>query len=130
MKVHHIGYAVKSIESAKEKFLELGYMEEGETIQDTIRNVSILFLTNGSNRVELVAPLQGNTPIDMVLKKNGPYPYHICYIAEHYEQEIAKLSSGWMLIEPLKEAPALNGKRVAFWFHKDIGLLEIMEEKA
>lgn len=72
MKIHHIGYAVKSIEKSRKDFQALGYREEGNLVFDQKRNVAILFLTNGSVRVELVEA--GNpaepSPVDNWLKNS------------------------------------------------------------
>lgn len=134
MKVHHIGYAVKDICNAKKKFERLGFREEQSTVIDSLRNIEILFMVNEQERVELIAALEkvgggGKTPVDTVLKKNGPCPYHICYITEKIDEEINYMrKEGYLIIEQPKPAPALSNRRVAFLYHKDIGLIELMEE--
>ena len=46
MKVHHIGYLVKSIKRSIEKFEKLGYKIETEIISDSVRKIDICFLLN------------------------------------------------------------------------------------
>ena len=128
MKVHHIGYAVKNMSQAKEKFLQLGYQEEQAAMCDEIRNVEILFLKNGELRVELIAPLEGKTPVDTILKKNGSIPYHICYVTEDLDKELNCLEREWRVVEQPMPAPALFHKRVAFLYNKEVGLIELLEE--
>lgn len=54
MKLHHIGVAVESIAKSLKEYSYLGYQKEGEVTWDKARNINILFITNGSSRLELV----------------------------------------------------------------------------
>lgn len=76
--MHHIGYAVRSIEKAVEGFRALGYVEEGKPVLDKERNVSILFMANGGYRIELVEAGDPTmpSPVDSWLKnqKGGASP--------------------------------------------------------
>ena len=42
MKIHHVGYLVKSIKKAVEDFKLLGYKEYGSVTYDPIRDIDIL----------------------------------------------------------------------------------------
>lgn len=127
MKVHHIGYAVKNLEKSISVFEALGYTA-GEITEDTGRRVRISFLKNGSDCVELVAPLGDETPVDGVLKSIGPTPYHICYQVPNMENAIAELQQErWIVTKQPEPAPAIDGARVAFLYHRWIGMIEIVE---
>jgi len=56
MKIHHIGYLVKSMEKAQKTFTELGYRIEQETVYDDYRQIDICFLEKDGYRIELVCP--------------------------------------------------------------------------
>ncbi|HAM16454.1 MAG TPA: lactoylglutathione lyase [Eggerthellaceae bacterium] len=128
MKVHHIGYAVADIDKAKAAFSRMGY-DCGPTIDDDLRKVRIVILRNGNERVELVAPNGNGNPVEGVLGKMGATPYHICYEVEDLEAAISELQSirGWMLTKPPAPAPAIEGRRVAFMYQKDVGTFELVE---
>ena len=129
MRVDHIGYAVKNIDKAKKSMEALGYTFK-PTIEDTDRNIFIAFGSLDGYCIELVAPFFGGgvSPIDSVLSKNGPTPYHICYISDDIERDIEKLTaSGFKVSLPLTPAIAFNNKRVAFLYALSIGLIEIVE---
>ncbi len=129
MKVHHIGYAVKKIEKAAEVFKSLGYTC-GEVKEDTLRSIKIMFAENGTERVELVAPIGSDTPVSGILKGSGPAPYHICYEVGDIEKSIEELSAdGWMLVHAPLEAPAIGGAPVAFLYNRHIGMIELVEIK-
>lgn len=129
MKIHHIGYAVKKIEDSINEFKKLGYGTIGNKITDNLRNVIIQFIKNGDYLIELVAPLNKESPVTNLLKKQGNSPYHVCYITNNLEKKISDLgNSGFVVISDLLKAPAINNKKVIFLYKKEIGLLELVEE--
>lgn len=129
MQVDHIGYAVKKMDKAIESFSKLGYVFE-EIFTDEKRGIYICFGNNDSFRIELIAPIPGmESPADGWLKKNGPSPYHICYKSKNLDEEIEGLSKQrFTLVIPPDTAIAFGGKRVAFLYNLQQGLLEIVEE--
>lgn len=129
MKIHHIGYAVKNIDQAIYKFEELGYKKTGEKAIDSERNIIIQFVENNGYRIELITSMSKDSSVYNLLKKFGNTPYHICYETEKIENKINELKNeGYILIEDLEEAPAINHRRVAFLFHKNMGVIEIVEK--
>jgi len=129
MKVHHIGYAVINMVDALEQFKKLGF-EEGAIIYDESRNINICFIKNGENCVELIEIYDKNkkAPIDFVLKKNGSFPYHICYETEDIYKKIDEMKSdGWCLVDDVAPAIAIKNKKVAFLFNSKIGLVELLQ---
>ncbi len=128
MKVHHIGYLVKSLSGAREEFLKLGYMGD-EVTRDDYRGIDICFMDNGGCRVELISPFRDDSMVSGLIKKYKNSPYHICYITENLEQEIDNLTAdGYVQMGEAKEAPAIDGRRVVFLMNSEIGIIEIVEE--
>lgn len=132
MQVHHIGYAVKSVEKSIEQFVRMGYRRSSEICDDTIRNVKIVFMKHiyTGEVMELVAPLSENNPVSGQLQKmrGMASPYHICYEVDHLEDVIRWLKSRkYIVVDPPMTAPAIQGKRVAFLIHKDAGMVELVE---
>ena len=129
MKVHHVGYAVKSIEDARKEFELLGFRCESETVLDNVRKVRILFMTNDTCRIELIEPNESGNPIESILKKVGSSPYHICYESEDIENDARLLKEkGFRVISDVSQAPALGNKNVCFLYSKDIGIIELVQE--
>jgi len=129
MKVHHVGYAVKSIEDARKEFELLGFRCESETVLDNVRKVRILFMTNDTCRIELIEPNENGSRIDNILKKGGSSPYQICYESEDIENDTKLLKqSGFTTISNISPAPALENKKVCFLYSKDVGIIELVEE--
>jgi methylmalonyl-CoA/ethylmalonyl-CoA epimerase len=133
MKIHHIGYAVKDIDKAINEFRELGYCLKGNIIKDEKRNVLIQFMENNGYKVEFISPyiLENKSPVDQILKKNGgAIPYHLCYVVEDISIKIKKLQSkGYILIEEENEAKAIDYRKVAFLYNRNIGVIELVEKE-
>ncbi len=128
LKIDHIGYAVSDIERSRDLFLKLGYEKLSDIIIDTSRGVKLLFINNGGIKVELISPIDDKSPVYAYLKKNGNTPYHICYLVRDINETIFILKKlKFKLIEKPKSAIAFNNKKVAFLYHIDYGVLELVE---
>ena len=129
MKIHHIGYFVKSIEKGTKTFLDMGYEIEQECVHDEYRGIDIVFLVKDGYRVELVSPYTKDSVVYELRKKMGNSPYHICYEVENLESEIERLSEQRFVVtqEP-HEAVAIDGHRVCFLVHGQIGIIELVEQ--
>lgn len=133
MKIHHIGYAVKDLKVAAVVFEQLGFTP-GEIVRDSGRNIRICFMSNSEQAppegcVELIAPDGPSNPVDGILKKAGPGPYHICYETSDMNTAISMLTKNrlFTLIQPPASAPAINGSLVAFLWNRTVGLIELVE---
>lgn len=126
MEVHHIGYAVSDMESSIEQLRVLGYTV-GDVIIDDHRSVYIAFAHQGTYCVELISPNADDSPVSKILQKNGPTPYHICYLVDDMEQSLALLKTKkWVVVVPPAVAIAFNGRHVAFLYNRYLGLIELL----
>ena len=130
-KVVHIGYACSDIVKVIEKYKFLGYKVTSDIIDDKERNVKLVFMTNGCINIEFVQPLDAKSPLYSALKnmKNSSHPYHICYEVENLENAISELQQNKFVLAK-KEQPAIafNNRKVVFLFHKEVGLIELLEK--
>lgn len=129
MRINHIGYAVQDIKEAAKKFMMLGYTASDGIIEDVARQVHIQFFEDPSGmKIELVAPSHSGCPVGAWLAKNGNSTYHLCYECQNLEETIERLSNvGFLTVHAPAAAPALAGKRVAFLYSLQTGLLELVE---
>lgn len=131
LRFHHIGMAVKSIEATSALYVQAGYTRTSITY-DSVQNVNICWLSKTDMpMIELLAPVDDNSPVCMTLKKNGVSPYHICYEVEDMSEAITELRKmKYVLVSNLVEAPAIQNSKVCFMHHKQIGLIELVESPA
>jgi len=130
LEFHHIGVGTKRFDEAIARYQSLGY-ELFVKLDDPGINVRVAFLRRGSDPlIEILAPLLEGGPLDALLKRGAvPGPYHTCYAV----QSIANASEflrerGFMPITPPLPALAFAGRLVAFFYERDIGLLELVEQ--
>ena len=126
MKIHHVGYLVRKMDRALDKFQELGYTLEEEPLPDGYRDADIAFLLNDGYRIELVCPHK-TSDVYPLLKKFGNAPYHICYETENLESEEARLKDmGYTVFIPRQPAPAIGDDiEVIFLIHSQMGMVEL-----
>ncbi len=129
MKVHHIGYFVKNIEKGKQTFLNLGYEVEQDVVRDEYRGIDIVFLTKDGYRVELVSPYTKDSVVYDLRKKMGNSPYHICYEVANLDESMeALMQQRFVVSQEPHEAVAIDGRRVCFMVHGQMGIIELVEQ--
>lgn len=126
---HHFGVACRDIDKTAEAYSELGY-SKGETVFDPLQNINICFLTHTAMPlVELLSPVDENSPVVQILDKNGVTPYHTCYAVENLEDAIKVFKRRrYVIVSKPKEACAIENRRVAFLYNADMGLIELVEK--
>lgn len=129
LKVHHIGYAVPSIEQSLPELETLGWSVCSDITEDALRKVRIQFIRLGDEVVELVAPLTEDSPIRKTLQKGGGTPYHICYEVDSLEDAEAELKAKrFIVFKKPAPAPAIGMRRVEWFYSKNGGILELVEK--
>lgn len=128
---HHIGVAVKSIEDTAAVYVAGGYKQSVTTF-DPIQNVNICWLEKKDMPlVELLEPVDDTSPVNKILEKNGVIPYHTCYIVDNLEKATVELRKmRYVQVSKPTVAVAINNCRVAFYFNKNVGVIELVEAPA
>ncbi len=132
MNVHHVGIAVRDIHAAKKKYELLGYRMEQDMIWDEKRNIRIVFMENGGNRIELIEaadPEQSCAVTGFLAGTKKNVMYHICFETQDIGCEIERLlnARGGVLLEKPDTAPACGNRRVAFLYFAETGIVELLE---
>ena len=129
LRFHHIGIACHDIEVTKGFYVAQGYVAS-ETVDDARQHVRICFLTkSGMPQLELVAPLDGVSPVLRTLETSGVAPYHICYEVDDIAAAIKELKAlHFVLVSRPVAACAIDDRRVCFLYSKDAGLIELVEK--
>lgn len=125
---HHIGIACRDIEKSRAFYLAMGY-EPSPVVDDPLQHVRVCFLEKqGAPRLELLEPLDSDSPVSRTLNTSGVTPYHLCYEVQDIAAAIASLrKQRFLLVNGPVPACAMDGKAVAFLFQKDTGLIELVE---
>jgi methylmalonyl-CoA epimerase len=128
--IAHIGIAVESVEAAARFYRDvLGVAVRGPELADGAR---ILHVDFAGSEVELLEPLEPDSPIGRFLARRGPGIHHLCYrVADLDAALAAATAAGYTLIDA---APRLGagGCRVAFLHPKSTDgiLIELTDQGA
>ncbi|MFA6700448.1 MAG: VOC family protein [Thiomicrospira sp.] len=97
--------------------------------QNRAQDVLFAFVDLGAGGVvEVLAPLSEQSPIYSHLAQGGG-TYHVCYAVENLAQAITTATQdfGARLVKPAQADDAFYGRQVAFLFHPNHGLFELVE---
>lgn len=133
MKIDHIGIATKDLANSIKEYENLGFSKDSDLIFDEYRNINIQFMKNESYRIELieVAEKDVKSPIDNIMAKTEhSLMYHICYIVDNLLNKIEILKKKkYVLLTKEHDAIAFENRKVCFLYNKNIGIIELVEEK-
>ena len=129
MKIDHIGIAVKSLAAAVKVYEEtIGLKVSGyETVED--QGVNLAMIPVGDSRLELLEPLNADSPIEKFMAKRGEGIHHIAITVDNIEEALARFkAAGARLIDQTPRRGAHNTK-IAFIHPSNMHgvLLELVE---
>ena len=132
MKLHHIGIVVPKI---KESIGEITNFIKFETISTTIpvqsQKVNICFLKIGTPFLELIEPVEKDSPV-YDFAKNGGGIHHICFEVNNIYDQLASMEKkgATVLVRPVI---GFDNRLIAFVDLKmkntKCGLIELLESK-
>lgn len=129
MHIDHIGYLVQDIERAIKDFIDEGYEIDYPKYKDEYFDQTVIFIKNGSLRIELISPNSEKAAAAPVLKKRGAGPYHICYQTDSFDEDFQLFRNKRYIptMEPvIAQTGPLAGKKLAFLMRRDIGIVELV----
>lgn len=131
MRLHHIGYAVASIQEYFTDVLSplFGVTELGRIYEDPVQRVRVAFATlPPGTLIELVEPLHEDSPVRQFIGSARGGLYHLCYEVDDLETTIARFRRKHCV--PLARAvpaAAFNGRRIVFMMTPQRDLVEFVE---
>jgi methylmalonyl-CoA epimerase len=112
--IHHVGVAVEDLDAAVQTYERLfgGRLEHRERVAD--QGVEAASMRIGAGRVELLAALDGDTPVGRFLAKRGEGMHHIAYEVEDVEAALARLAEEGAELIDSRPRRGMFGLEVAF----------------
>jgi methylmalonyl-CoA/ethylmalonyl-CoA epimerase len=133
MKIHHIGIACNNIQKSLRGYENLGFIVTKQLISDYSRNLDYIFIKNDDCLLELISKTNRSqkSDIDKFLqssKTGSDLIYHICYECNNIYEKIDQLKAkDYKLLKQPLIAPACDNRLVAFLFHTDCGIVELIQ---
>jgi methylmalonyl-CoA/ethylmalonyl-CoA epimerase len=128
MDIHHLGWAVRSIEANRRHFeVELGLPAEAEELAPGLR---LAFFRAGSSLIELLEPLDQDSDIASFLHRRGEGLHHVAYRVPDVQAALDGAVQRGLV--PLDAAPRPGSRRTTIAFvdpqRSDGALIEFVQE--
>ncbi len=130
MRLHHTGIVVSDLRSYGAAYAAgLGLSAKSEVFHDPIQKVRVQFWGGGEaeSLIELIEPAGEDSPVWRSCKKGGGLD-HLCYETTDIERTVEEsLGKGGALVREIAPAVAFGGRRIAFVYFLELGLIEFLE---
>ncbi len=131
--LYHVAIAVKNLSEVEEVYkTALGlHVEHREVVEDQGVKTSMLVPDGGGTAIELLEPLDENSPISKFLEKRGEGIHHICFKVDDIEAVLERLKKQGVRLIDESPRPGAYNSRVAFIHPKAMNgvLVELAEVK-
>ena len=133
IRLHHVGYVVRSIKETADRFAQsVAASWDEKIIQDPLQDAKVAFLAGVAQEfplVELVEPASEGSPVANFLKRGGGL-HHLCYEVESLDKQLEfSRTIGGIIVRPPLPAVAFDGRRIAWVYTKDGLLLEFLDAR-
>jgi methylmalonyl-CoA epimerase len=128
-RVDHIGVAVEDLDAAIALHEEAYGMAVAHREVVEAQGVEAVLLDVGENHVELLRPLDGETPVGRFLSKRGPGLHHVAYQVSDVQATLDTLRDRGLRLIDETPRTGIRGSRVAFLHPESSGgvLTEIVQ---
>lgn len=98
--LHHVGIAVADLDAAVARWCSLLGAEVEAEEEVPSQGVRAVALHTGSGRVELLSPIDADTPVGRFLERRGEGMHHVAFGVEDVVAELARLrAAGATLVD-------------------------------
>ncbi len=129
MKLDHVGIAVRDLSRAVERWRSLLGEPEGPVEEVRSNRVRVLFFSSGTAHLELVAPLDPESPVAKFLDQRGEGVHHLAFAVPSVDQALSDLLERGERVVDRVGRPGARGRRVGFAHPSAFGgvLVEFVE---
>lgn len=131
-KIDHIGIAVESIDEKLELYRDvLGLEYDGEEIVEE-QGVRVAFFRLGESHVELLEPLDADSPIARFIERHGEGVHHLAAGCDDIDDARRRATEGGLRLLSEEPVRGARDKLISFVHPKDTGgvLLEFCQRAA
>jgi methylmalonyl-CoA epimerase len=112
--IHHVGVAVADLDEAVRTYEQLlgARLEHRERVE--AQGVEAASMQVGADRVELLAPLDEETPVGRFLASRGPGMHHVAYEVDDLRAALSDLTRQGVELIDAEPRQGMFGLEVAF----------------
>lgn len=126
----HVGIAVEDLEAEIERYRRAFGLEPVHRETVAAQGVEEVLFAIGTSYIQLLRPLEGDTPIGRHLARRGPGVHHVAYRVDDVAASLERLGAeGFALVDEAPR-PGSRGTTIAFVHPKGMGgvLVELVQE--
>src|ERR687885_2849504 len=112
--IHHLGVAVEDLDAALSTYERLFGAELEHRATVPAQGVQAASVRVGAGRVELLEPLESDTPVGRFLEKRGPGMHHVAYEVDDVAAALTTLAGAGADLIDAEPRAGLFGLEVAF----------------
>ncbi|MEM7581749.1 MAG: methylmalonyl-CoA epimerase [Acidobacteriota bacterium] len=127
-RIDHIGIAVRSIDEARKPYEAMGL--EVVAIEEVPQEgVRVAFIPCGESSIELIEPMNDDSPIATFLERRGPGMHHLCLRSDDIQGDDERLRAADLRLLRDEPTRGAGGCWVQFVHPKSVGgvLLELSQ---
>jgi methylmalonyl-CoA/ethylmalonyl-CoA epimerase len=111
--IHHIGIIVADLSVAVEKYRALGFVP-GEAERVEGQNIDAVAFQAGETWVELISPIDHDSPLGRYLESRGEGMHHVAYLVDDVDATLSSLAESGVELIDQRSRTGLHNWRVAF----------------
>lgn len=112
--IDHIGIAVRDIRKGAEFYGRCLNLNISEAIDVPSQKVRVAFMEIGNTKLELIEPLEKDSPVEKFIQKKGEGLHHICFLVDDIGKALAELKDKKVKLVDQNPRVGATGKRIAF----------------
>jgi methylmalonyl-CoA/ethylmalonyl-CoA epimerase len=128
-RIHHLGIAVGQLDEAARHYETVLGTGAGDAHDVPSARSTVQFFPVGESRIELIAPMDDDSPVARHLRNRGPGLHHICLEVDDIEAEVARMRAAGMRFVTDDIQDGAHGSRIIFLHPKSTGgvLIELQQ---
>lgn len=128
-RIHHLGIAVGQLDEATQRYETVLGTAAGGAHDVPSARTTVQFFPVGESRIELIAPMDDDSPVARHLRSRGPGLHHICLEVDDLEAEVARMRAAGMRFLTDDIQPGAHDSRIIFLHPKSTGgvLIELQQ---
>ncbi len=131
-RINHVGVVVRDLNETLELFDKL-FQLKPDVVKDTMEGkLKVAFVPVGNDEIELLQPLDPDTPLGEVLRKSGQGIHHLALSTDNIDADVERLKKKGVVFDQEKPRIGAHGVKIILTRPETTGgiIVELCEEKS
>ncbi|HYW00715.1 MAG TPA: VOC family protein [Candidatus Acidoferrum sp.] len=131
-RINHVGVVVRDLNETLELFDKLFQLKPA-VVKDAMEGkLKVAFVPVGNDEIELLQPLDPDTPLGEALRKSGQWIHHLALSTDNIDADVERLKKKGVLFDQEKPRIGAHGVKIILTRPETTGgiTVELCEEKS